>query len=1115
MKNLFSLLFFLAITNSVLSQNIVINEILSSNSFSNMDEDGTYQDWIELYNNGAAAVDLSGYGLSDDATILFKWTFPSVSMAPGTYLLVWASEKNRAVAGSPLHTNFKLNAAGNTVILTNAAGINVDTVPATALLSDISYGRLPNGTGPFVFFQANTPNAANSTVGYAELLAPPTFSKNSGFFTTGFDLSLTSTIPGTTVLYTLDGSDPDENNLSGTTYSYKNQYPEHPGDLTGTLLQKSFQTLQYSVPIPIIDRLALANKLASISSTYSFNPTYIPTDPIFKSTVVRAKVIKPGALPSKIASKSYFISPQGNNRFTLPVVSLSLSENKLFDYNNGIFVAGVDFDNWRVANPTAALESQELTNYSRTGPATEKLGNMSYFVNGAEVLNQEVGIRIHGSASRSFQSKGFDIYARSEYGKGSLDYKFFSEIPDLSFKRIILRNSGGDFESTMFRDALNNELVKSLHVQTQAYQPSIVFVNGEYWGILNVREKYDDKYFSRVFNLEATEVDFLENEAVPLVGDNLDYLDLTSYLQANNLADDAVFSTVATRLDPENLCDYFIPNIFFQNADWPVNNIQFWRKKTSSYIPNAPYGHDGRWRWAIHDMDDTYSIGSGVFSHNSLADATDPIGNPYPNPAWSTFLLRKVLENNAFKIYFINRFADLLNTSFLPSRIIPKIEAMKAVVEPEMAEHISRWKGIGHINFWADDVTYEETFVTERPAFQRDHIRLKFGISSNINANLNVSDSNQGYIKMNTIDIKDGTPGIIGNPYPWTGIYFNGIPVKLTAIPKPGFKFINWSGGSISTNPEIIITPTVDFTVTANFAPDATYEASVPIYFWYMSGAIANNVPLVTLNSTYQIGSSAFIQYQSCLVGYPFPVGNANRNKASMERRNSPTIINYRPTTNSNLPYDALLMKGLEIKQVFQSGSLENIMVFNVSTSGFKNIILSFAAMNELAGVTGLSVDYATNAGTPVWLTSGLTATSLPLFSAYQLYQIDFTTILAANDNANFKVRLRFTGPNMTLDAGNRVTFNNVAVDGVQLPLIVTENSALKYKIYPNPFLDVINLSGINDAATYSIYTIEGKLIKNQRVQNSQIDLGEMSKGVYLLQLLSDGKKETHRIIKQ
>jgi hypothetical protein len=473
------------------------------------------------------------------------------------------------------------------------------------------------------------------------------------------------------------------------------------------------------------------------------------------------------------------------------------------------------------------------------------------------------------------------------------------------------------------------------------------------------------------------------------------------------------------------------------------------------------------------------------------------------------------LENDSFKIDFINRFADLMNTSFLSSRIISKIDELKTVIAPEMPEEISRWSVPSNLTDWEIYLNREKDFAAARPAFQRDHIRLKFGITANINANLNVSNENHGYIKMNTIEIIDGTPGIIGNPYPWTGIYFNGIPVKLMAIAKPGFIFSHWSGASTSTNSEITITPNDDFSVVANFIPDSAFEASVPIYFWYMNGAIANNVPLETLNSTYQIGSGASIQYQSCLVGYPFPIGNANRNKASMERRNSPTNINYRPSTNSNLPYDAALMKGLQIKQMFQSGSLENLMVFNISTSGFKNIILSFAAMNELAGVTGLSVDYATNSGTPVWQTLGLSATSLSLSSTYQLFQIDFTPILSANDNVNFKVRLRFTGPDMTLDAGNRVTFNNVAVDGLQLPLQVTEDSISKYKIFPNPFSDVINITGIKDAATYSIYTLEGKLIKNQRLQNAQIDLGEMSKGVYFLQLLSNGKKETHRIIKQ
>ena len=1117
MKNLFTLLFLFAITNYAFSQNIVINEILSSNSYTNTDEDGSYQDWIEVYNNGTMAVNLSGYGLSDDATILFKWTFPSVSIAPGEYLLVWASDKNRTVAGSPLHTNFKLSPAGNTVLLTNPAGTTVDTVPSIPMQSDISYGRLPNGSGPFVFFQTTTPNAVNANSGFTELLTPPTFSQNSAFLTAGFNLTLTSAIPGTTILYTLDGSDPDENNLSGTTYSYKNQYPEFPGNSTGPLLQKSFQTLQYSAPIAIADRSALANKIAAISTTYSFNPTYIPTNPIFKGTTVRAKVIKPGALSSTIATKNYFISPQGINRFTLPVMSLSIPENKLFDYNDGILVAGVDFDTWRTANPTLEPPTSGTTaNFFRKGIANERIANMNYFVNGINVLNQNIGLRVHGGSSRVAQNKSLNISAKTIYGDNSMSYPFFNDKPFDSYSDLVLHNSGNDFDQTMFRDALCQELMKSLNVATKGYQPVITFVNGEYWGILSARDKIDDNYFKRVFNIQLNEIEVLEEKYLLLEGtDNSNYLDLINYVTNNSLATPANYDYIKTRLDPENFEDYFISNIFFANGDWPMNNIIYWRKKTAAYEPNAPYGNDGRWRWLAHDMDDTFSISNPNFDTNSLAMATAPNGVTYPNPDWSTLLLRKMLENNDFKIEFINRFADLLNTSFLSSTIITKMNEMKIVLAPEVLEQSARWAEPIDIEDWNYFLNFQTNFANARPSIQRDHIRLQFGIASNLNATLNVSNPNNGYIKMNTIDVTEGTPGIANNPYPWTGIYFNGIPIKLKAVAKPGFVFSYWSGASTSTNPEITITPTANFSVTANFIPDSTYEASIPIYFWYMDGLIANNVPLETLNSTYHIGPNAFIQYQSCLAGYPFPVGNVNRNKASMERRNSPTNINYNPVVNNNLAYDVNLMKGLQIKQFFQNGSLENTLIFNISTSGFKNIKLSFAAMNELAGITGISLDYATNSGNPIWQTTGLTNSSLQLFSAYQLYQVDFTAITAVNDNGSFKVRLRFTGPNLTLDAGNRVTFNNIGVDGVQLPLLVGENSALQFKYYPNPFQDVVNIVGVNNFAEYAIYAIDGKLLKKGILENSQIHLSDLSKGMYLLQISSDGKKETQKIIKQ
>lgn len=1108
-----------AFTNLAVAQNIVINEVLSSNTTVNTDEDGSYHDWVEVYNYGTTAIDLTGFGLSDDGTLLYKWTFPAVTLNAGQYLIVWCSDKNRAIPGSELHTNFKISSGGESVYLTNNSGITVDTFPATSIQSNVSFGRIPNGTGGYLFLNPPTPGLSNGTIGYTEVLNPPTFSQEGGFLAAGFNLTLSTTTPGATILFTTDGSEPKATNLGGTTYSYKNQYPEHPGQATGPLLTNQYKTFQYSAPLSIVDRSTQANKIASISTTYDYNPTYIPENPLYKGTVVRAKLIKPGALESKTVTKTYYISPLGANRFSLPVVSLSLDENKFFDYTNGISVAGKDFDDWRIANPTLEPDYlEDIANYWHKGIATEKVANLTYFVNGTEALNQDIGIRIHGGVTRGYRSKSYNLYSRSDYGTNGMAYPFFPNLTDNSFTNLVLRNSGGDFTNTMFRDALCHKLIASLNCITEAYQPTVTFINGEYWGILNLREKFDDKYFSRAFNIASDELDFLENEGVAEEGDNLDYLDMIDYVTNNSLASTTNFDYIKTRLDPESFSDYYISNIYFQNGDWPGTNVEYWRKRTAGFVPDAPYGHDGRWRWAIHDMDDTFGFYYDDIAHNSLADATAANGPAYPNPAWSTLLLRKLLENNTFKNDFINRFADLMNTSFLSSRVVTMIDEMKTVIEPEMPEHIARWESPEEIDVWNYYLSEEVDFANQRPAFQRNHIRVKFGITSNINATLNVSDAAHGFIKMNTIDVKTGTPGILSNPYPWTGIYFSNIPVTLKANANPGFIFSHWTGASSSTNPEITISSAASFSVTAVFIAE-TVATSQPIYFWMMNSAIANNLPLLSLNTTFKAGTvDGIIQYESCLVGYPFVSTDvANWRKASMERRNSPTDINYITEANGNLTFANSDMKGLQIKEPLQSGNLENIMVFNFSTTGQKDIRFSFAAINELTNATAIAVDYSVNSGTPVWLTTGLSSSSLPLTNAFQLFNIDFSAVTTANNNVNFKVRLRFTGTNMTVDTGARISFNNIAVHGTAIPLAVVENTAVKFSVYPNPFTDNVTVIGINtsEIVSFKLFTIDGKVIKTGVLENAQIDMSNLTKGMYLLQLASDGKIETKKIIKK
>ncbi|HEY0091098.1 MAG TPA: lamin tail domain-containing protein, partial [Flavobacterium sp.] len=441
------------------SQNIVINEILASNVSANADEDGDHEDWVELFNAGSTSVNLAGYGLTDDPSQPLKWVFPNITIEPGGYKLVWCSDKNRVNPSNPLHANFKISSGVESVYLNNASGTQVVMAAAMSTPADVSYGKSPNGTGPFLYFEIPTPGAINNTTAYTSILPPPVFSHPAGFYTTGFDLTISTSVAGASIIYTLDGSEPEQSNLGGTTYNYKNQYPELPGQPVGPMLSKSFTTLSYTAPVSIVDRTSQPNKIASISSTYDFVPEYIPSSSIFKGTVVRAKVIKPGAISTEAASRTYFVTPVGASRFSLPVISFGISENKLYDFEDGIYVAGIDYENWRIQNPTTEpYYIEDIANFFRRGIDNERVANMSYFVNGTEVINQDVGIRISGGSSRAWQNKSLAIHSRDEYGDETLDYTFFPNQPT-NFKGLILRNSGSDFFETMFRDALCHNLM--------------------------------------------------------------------------------------------------------------------------------------------------------------------------------------------------------------------------------------------------------------------------------------------------------------------------------------------------------------------------------------------------------------------------------------------------------------------------------------------------------------------------------------------------------------------------------------------------------------------------------------------------------------------------------
>lgn len=773
-KEIFGILFFIAgsltfslvVTEDARSQQIHLNEVMASNSSTIADEDGTYGDWIEIYNSGENPISLEGYGLSDDYDRPFKWVFPDTTLDAGAFMLIWATNKDRTIPGSELHTNYAISADGEEVILTHPNGTIVDELEPTEIPMDISIGRKPDGTDDWVYFDKPTPGASNTTDPLGGILESPIFSHEPGFYSEEFELQISHPQDGVVVYYTLDGSEPTENSLI------------------------------YEKPITVRDRNSEPNTISTIPTNFleDFRRSAPPRTTIKKGTVLRTLSVKQG-FKSNYSSKSYFVSPDGLNNHQLPVISIVTDNKNLFDDEIGIYVPGNLYEEG----------FQETGNYYGRGAEWEREGSLEFFEESGEfAFGQNVGIRIHGGYSRRLTQKSLRIYARNEYGDNAINYPIFPDQPYDAYRRLILRNSGNDQAFSLLRDAIAHRLVGHFNMETQAYRPSILYINGEYWGLHNIRERIDRHYLERKFDIDPERLELLSRHWTIEEGSNLDYAALLTFIQNQNLGHNPHYEYVKTKMDIDNYLDYFSAQIFFVNTDWPHNNIDFWRTRRS-YNPDAPIGHDGRWRWLFYDLDFGLGLVEGP-DFDMLNWVTQ--GKNYRNEEWPNQVLRNLLENESFKIDFINRMADHLNTAFLPERMVAVIREMKEVIEPEMQDYGNRWRYPRNVDIWNNTINYIIEWTQQRYVYHWQNIQDHFKISSTETVTIGVNDNSRGHVKINSIELTPETPGISENPYPWSGTYLSGIPVTVSAVAGEEYTFSHWEvDNHLFTSPTLTLLP--------------------------------------------------------------------------------------------------------------------------------------------------------------------------------------------------------------------------------------------------------------------------------------------------------------------
>jgi hypothetical protein len=528
--------------------------------------------------------------------------------------------------------------------------------------------------------------------------------------------------------------------------------------------------LDISTPYPDADVLFTVD-----GSVPTLRAGTIYTQPIRLSTampgvtVIRARTVLPDHELGPVVSASYLIGIPA----ALPMLSLIIEPEDLWSQERGI-----------VANAT------------QRGGAWERPVDITYVEQDRRSgFHIQAGARIHGGISRLDAKKSLRLYFRQEYGANRLEYPLFADSDVRAFKRLILHGGGQDWLMSSYNNwtLMRNMLVDSLALELGGYaahsRPALVFVNGELWGIYRVCERIDRYFLADHYGIESA--DFLESPTeYPVVhmGNRENWEHLLRFAETHDLADPANYAYVQSQVDLANFADYNILQIYIANTDWPNKNVYQFR----------PHVQGGRWHWVFWDTDH----GFGAYPMLSYGGPdVDFVGSSKREMA----LLRELLESPLFLDHFLSRAAHLLNTTLAPQSVIARIDAMESGLEPDIAYESIRWSSS---TSWKSNVMELRDFARRRPDYVRQHIVEKFDLEGTAQLVFSPPASGSGYI---------ASEGDLVPNLPWQGIYFRGVPIQITAVPAPGYRFAGWDPPDLPQTPVITLTVRAAQTITPRF----------------------------------------------------------------------------------------------------------------------------------------------------------------------------------------------------------------------------------------------------------------------------------------------------------
>ena len=923
---------------------LVINEGSNKNYATIGDEDGDFEDWIEIHNSGTSAIDLYGYSLSDNSNP-GEWVFPHQTIQPNGYMVVFCSGKNRFASSAftsvlidstfqpqtgwnthrfttpfmwdgvsnivlnlctfnPFYTynsihsqsattynsaTIALNSPGSACgfsgggnaqqrpnIRFNSAIVGSDTLQNGWYDYPSAYSNWYDGARQQYLYTASELIAAGLTPGNIDSLAFDVIDPNPTGFTlldlslahTGINSLLPTFIPDTGNFNhtnfkissngeTIKLYNPSQTQISSLNVNCGPGYDVSFGHFTdgsgnlkrfahptpGASNNNSVPANGYAIaPVfsvssgiytsPISVTISDANNPnATIyytldgsepdenSSQWTGTPIYI-----FQSKILRAKSFLNGMVPSTTTFASYLF----NVHHTTPIISVVSDPDDLF-------------------GPTGMFDNPSLD--------LLKAASIDFFdstMNHNLLFSSRAGIVMDGGwGARGKPQRPFRIkFDDGVLGQGPFLGSIFPDRPNRTvYSDFYLRNGSNLHLILPFKDGLQGRMAgEGTYNYYSASRPATVYVNGAYWGLYDLREKFDTEMFEIYDGATENTIEILGSTAQygfqlrAIEGDVKNFYDAYDDFSLLNSSDSMFWDQGDQYFDMQYLNDYWMGEVWMNNVDhvYGYNNLKLYRSDATNY----------RWRYCLMDLEygllpNDYSIYFGDYSLN-CADTlltrllnwqTSDANNPHVN------ILLKSLQNERFYNYFINRFADLMNTVFLPSRLVAIGNDMFNRTATEMANEYQRWGDPNNIPAQLDAYyQYHLMFQDDllcRTENIRNHIQSNFDLPQQVNVELDVVPLNAGKINISTI-----TP----ENYPWQGVYFDGVPVKLEAVASPGFQFSHWeSNGLIADTLNSVFLDTLtasNVNFTAHFVATVGMGESKPSDFLIFPNPCADKVTI-------------------------------------------------------------------------------------------------------------------------------------------------------------------------------------------------------------------------------------------------------------------------------